>query len=221
MQGTSYVRFGRFLVVGLALAMVSALFFATLASAQAPEARSATDQYEKPAAPEGPLAGKSCSKLEIGSDDGLFNAGDTVTYLGDFSVVPGASVTLDDADKTIGTFVDGENADISQGARVGVKIAATGDPVGVDGGNEALNDSVCNSLVGSQGLSGQEDGAAGNGNGGASGGDSSAEPGGSGPEGAVMGVLPDTGGIAISAYLGALLVAAGGLLFLRYRHANR
>lgn len=180
-------------MIGFALAAAFALIGATVAQAQ-----SFKDQYGEPVAPAGGLAGTSC--IYIQSTDGLLNAGDVVEYGGDFSVSPGASVVIDDSDGTMGTFIDGRNAEISQGSGGdGIRIAVTGNPINVSGGDGVLSDMVCNSIVASTGITADSSGLGG---------------------GGLLGlsVLPDTGGAPmILLYLGMLLVAGGGLVLLRHR----
>ncbi len=177
---------------GIALAAAFALVWATVAQAQSFEV-----QYGDPEAPAGSLSGTSC--VYIQSTDGLLNAGDVVEYRGDFSISPGASVVIDDSDNTLGTFIDGRNAEIPEGSGGdGIRIAVTGDPINVSGGDGVLSDKVCNSIVASTGILG--------------------DPPGEGSGGSLgLSVLPDTGGAAILVYLGMLAIAGGGLVLLRHR----
>lgn len=195
------------------MAVAFALVWATVAQAQSFEV-----QYGDPEAPAGGLAGTSC--MYVQSEDGLLNVGDVVEYRGDYSISPGASVVIDDSDGTLGTFIDGRNAEISEGSGGdGIKIAVTGDPTNVSGGDGVLSDKVCNSIVASTGIFGDAPG------GGAEGllaglfgdppGQGSGDAGSSGSLG--LSVLPDTGGVAVLLYLGMLSVAGGGLLLLRHR----
>lgn len=92
------------------------------------------DQYGGTTAPAGPAAGAQCTVS--GDADGVVNSGDTVTCGGEFDIAAGASVTLEDSDGTQGTFVDGENANITEGSII---IEVTGEPFGVVGGNGVLN----------------------------------------------------------------------------------
>ena len=199
-------------IAGIALAAVFALVWATVAQAQSFEV-----QYGSPEAPGGGLAGTAC--MYVQSEDGLLNSGDVVEYRGDYSISPGASVVIDDSDGTLGTFIDGTNAEISEGGGGdGIKIVVTGDPINVSGGDGVLSDKVCNSIVASTGIFGGAPGG-----GGAEGllaglfGDAPGE--GSGGSSGTLGlsVLPDTGGAAVLLYAGMLLVAGGGLVLLRHR----
>lgn len=192
MKRTSLAPSGVGWVAGLAVAVACALLLATVAQAQ-----SFKDQYGDPEAPSGDMSGMSCTFVQIQSEDGSFNAGDVVEYPGDFSVSDGASVVIDDSDGTLGTFIDGRNAEISETSD-GVRIAATGDPINVSGGDGVLGNMVCDSLVASTGIFGDPSGK---------------------DDGGILGlsVLPDTGGAAILVYLGALSIAGGGLVLLRHR----
>lgn len=192
MKMTGLVRLGVGWMAGIALAAAFALVWATAAQAQSFEV-----QYGDPEAPAGGLSGTSCTYVD--STDGLLNAGDVVEYRGDYSISQGASVVIDDSDETLGTFIDGRNAEISQGSGgSGIEIAVTGDPINVSGGDGVLSDKVCNSIVASTGIFGDPPGEGGGGSLGLS-------------------VLPDTGGAAILLYLGMLLVAGAGLVLLRHR----
>jgi len=154
-------------------------------------------QYGDPAG-SGNSEKMSCSKV-VSSDD-LLNAGDKVTYPGNFSVSPGSSVVLDDADGTQGTLIDGKNAQISESSG-NIVVSVTGDPINVGGGSTgALDDTVCHSIVSSTGIS--------------SGG--SADD----PSGLIGGLLPDTGGPLLPfVALGILVLGGTGLLALRkYNH---
>lgn len=184
---------------GVAVAMAFAFVFSTVAGAQSPGMRSMDDAYpEDPSSSAaGAAAGGSC--LYVRSSDDLFNKGDAAGYPGAFSVAPGASLVLDDADGSLGTFIDGENAQISERRGGGIAVAVTGNPINVGGGNGELNSTVCDSIVASTGISALTGGAGGS------------------AGGAALSVLPDTGGSALVVYLGALTVAAGGLVLLRLR----
>ena len=199
---------------GIALAAAFALVWATVAQAQSFEV-----QYGEPEAPAGGLAGTSC--MYVQSEDGLLNAGDVVEYRGNYSISSGASAVIDDSDGTQGTFIDGRNAEISEGSGGdGIRIAVTGDPINVSGGDGVLSEKICNSIVASTGIFGDASG------GGAEGllaglfGDPPGE-GSSGSEGSSgtlgLSVLPETGGVAVLLYLGMLFVAGGGLIVLRHR----
>jgi len=194
---------GATLAAGLTLAVATALVCATVAGAQVPGAASADEAYPTLEAPSGPVAGTTC--LDVSSGDGLLNAGDIVTYPGDFSVAPGASVVIEDADFTQGTLIDGTNAEISE-LEGGIEIVVTGDPLNVVGGDGVLSDDVCDSIVATTGISG---GA----------GDPAPDPGGDpSAEGAAAGVLPETGGSLLLVPLGTLLAVMGaGILLPRLR----
>ncbi|MBA4117022.1 MAG: LPXTG cell wall anchor domain-containing protein [Rubrobacter sp.] len=196
---------------GIALAVAFALVWATVAQAQSFEV-----QYGDPEAPAGGLAGTSC--MYVQSEDGQLNAGDIVEYRGDYSISSGASVVIDDSDDTQGTFIDGRNAEISEGSGAdGIKIAVTGDPINVSGGDGVLTNKVCNSIVASTGIVGDAPG------GGAEGllaglfGDPPGQGSGGSSGSLGLSVLPDTGGVAVLLYLGMLSVAGGGLVLLRHR----
>jgi len=195
-------------IAGIALATAFALVWATVAQAQSFEV-----QYGGAEAPAGGLAGTSC--IYVQSGDGLLNDGDVVEYRGGYSISSGASVVIDDSDGSLGTFIDGRNAQISEGSGGdGIRIAVTGDPINVSGGDGVLSDRVCNSIVASTGIFGDTSG----------GGGASllagllGDPPGGGSSGSLgLSVLPDTGGAAVLLYLGMLAVAGGGLVLLRHR----
>ena len=190
MRRTDYRSSGVVWAAWLAFALAFALC-ASVVAAQSANAQSAEVQYAASEPPEGGAAGTSCGRVV--SEDDLLNAGDTVTYPGNFSVASGSSVVLDDADGSIGTLIDGQNAEISGDPRGDIRIVVSGDPINVSGANGVLNDTVCESIVASTGISsGQE-----------------ADPGGAS-------VLPFTGGIPL-AYLGVLALGAG-LVLLRRRY---
>lgn len=207
MKRISVVPSGVRWMAGIALAAAFALVWATVAQAQSFEV-----QYGDPEAPAGSLSGTSC--MYVQSTDGLLNAGDVVEYKGDYSIAKGASVVIDDSDDTLGTFIDGRNAEISQGSGGdGIKIAVTGDPINVSGGDNVLSDKVCNSIVASTGIFGSTGSTGIFGDPPGSGGGNSLGLGGS----LGLSVLPDTGGVAILLYLGMFLAAGGGLVLLRHR----
>ena len=199
------VRTGILWAVGLALVVVVALLStATTAQAQIPREND-DDQYGSPSESKGPVAEKMCRAA--GNQNGVFDAGDSITYPGRFTVAPGASAVIDDTDDTVGTFIDGRNAEISSDDS-GVTVAVTGAPINVSGGDGRLDDTVCESIVASTGIStglGSTSGDAGG---------SSAE------EGPLVSVLPSTGGSLLVA-LGALAVVGTGLALLRHRTAGR
>lgn len=193
MRGTSSTAFYGSWVLALALALAATLFFATLANAQSPEQKSAEFQYEELEAPSGPLAGIPCLGPE--DADGVVGPGDVITLAGSFAVSPGASIVLQDTDGTQGTLIDGVNAEIA--AVDGIEVSVTGEPVNVVGGDKVLSD-VCDSAVASTGIAADE-----------------ADDG-----GAVVSVLPETGGSMTLIYAAILLFAGVGLALLR-RSASR
>lgn len=176
--------------------VVIALTHVGVANAQTqPKKSGSGGQYAKLVAPSGPAAGAQCGLIE--SADDLLNTGDLVTYSGDFSVAPGASVIVDDEDGTQGTFVDGKNAAIA-GNNGDIVIRVTGNPLNVVGGDGVLSAMVCNSIVSTTGVSGDH-----------------------ADEAAAVSVLPNTGGSMFIAY-GSVLVAAGvGLALVRRRSLGR
>ncbi|MEW6636301.1 MAG: hypothetical protein AB1425_05745 [Actinomycetota bacterium] len=194
---TSHKLSGVSRISGIVLVLALVLVWASVAQAQ-----SAEDFYEDEsgtllAQPSGPAAGVGCSTIE--SDDGLLNAGDLIVFPGGFSVAPGASVVLEDADGTQGTLIDGVNAEIAGGG--GISLAVTGDPLNVAGGDGVLSDEVCDSIVTTTGVAGAA-GAAG------------VQAASTGVAG-VVGVLPSTGGPLIAGLLGALALLGTGLAILR------
>lgn len=182
----------------LAVTLAIALTYVGIANAQTePQASGSDGQYERLVAPSGPAAGDVCGVVEDNNDNGLFDEGDLVAYPGDFSVAPGSSVVIDDEDGTQGTFVDGENAEIT-GENGNIVISATGNPLNVVGGNGELSAMVCNSVVTTTGVSGDY-----------------------GDQGTGVSVLPGTGGSMFIIY-GSVLVAAGvGLALVRRRSFGR
>lgn len=193
MKGVSPSYHGLRLTLGLFLALALALAGAAVASAQ----QSSDGQYGAPASPSGPAANAQCTVA--GDTDNVVNAGDEITCAGNFSVSAGSSATLQDSDNTQGTFLDGDNADITEGS---LDIAVTGNPANVNGGNRGLNtDGLF--VVTTTGVAA---------------GDSSS---GSSALSAVTGVLPDTGGPLIVLALGILAVGGTGLTLLRRRYATR
>jgi LPXTG-motif cell wall-anchored protein len=206
--------------LALAIALLAALSWSAVAHAQ-----SADDQYDEPAAPSGPAAEAECSVFD--DTDGEVNSGDTVVCEGDYVVAEGASVTLEDSDGTQGTFVDGQNAEITEGSLI---IDVAGDPLNVVGGNEVLNTEGL-FVVATTGISAADDdggadevvaddGAAGDSGAAAEAGDETAAAGedsGAQPAGASVGVLPDTGGPIVLGLLGVVSLLGGGLLVVRRR----
>lgn len=218
--------------MALSIAFVAALSWSAVAQAQ-----SADDQYDEPVAPSGPAAEAECSVS--GDTDGVVNAGDTVVCAGEYVIVEGASVTLEDSDGTQGTFIDGQNAEITEGSLI---IDVAGDPLNVVGGNEVLNTeglfvvattgiSAAENVVADDGAAEDNGAVAGNngavaeaGNNGAvaEAGDAPASAGGGSeeqPTSAVVGVLPDTGGPVLLGLLGGAAILGGGLLAVR-RHLS-
>jgi len=118
------------LVLGIGLAVLVSLCWSAVAHAQP-----ADDQYAAPASPSGPATSAQCTVS--GDTDGVVNAGDQVICEGEYDVADGASVTLQDADGTQGTFVDGINAVITEGSIV---IRVTDAPIiNVPGANGVLD----------------------------------------------------------------------------------
>lgn len=207
------------MTLALAVAVVVALSWSAVAGAQ-----SADDQYDEPVAPTGPAAEAQCSVS--GDTDGVVNSGDVVACAGDYVIAEGASVTLQDSDGTQGTFIDGQNAEITEGSII---IAVAGDPLNVVGGNVVLNTEGL-FVVATTGVSAAGDGAAVDGgavdDGAAGGGavaeadDATASAGGGSdaqPASAVVGVLPDTGGPVLFGILGGAALLGGSLLAIRRR----
>jgi len=213
------------LVLGIGLAVLVSLCWSAVAHAQP-----ADDQYAAPASPSGPATSAQCTVS--GDTDGVVNAGDQVVCEGEYDVADGASVTLQDADGTQGTFVDGVNAVITEGSIV---IRVTDAPIinapGANGvldteglfvvattgiaaaGGAATGGVVAGDAVAGGAQAGDADAAA------ASGGSAAvADEDGSRPAGATpVGVLPDTGGMASLGILGALMLLGVGLLLARGR----
>lgn len=184
---------------GIAFAVAAALSCAVALAAGASAQTSADVQYGALQASAGPAAGLSCSALE--SDDGLLDAGDVVTFPGDFSVASGAAVVLDDADGTQGTLIDGQNARIGAD---GITIEVTGEPINVAGGDGVLNDTVCDSIVATTGVFGASAGP--------SGGSSGSE--------ALVGLLPDTGGVPFLLLAALAAIGTGVVIVGRLRSAR-
>lgn len=197
------------------------------------------DQYGGTVAPSGPAAGAQCTVA--GDTDGVVNSGDTVACVGEFDISEGASVTLEDSDGTQGTFVDGENANITEGSII---IEVTGEPAGVVGGNEVLNtdglfvvattgifaaedDEVAAGDDGAAADDGVTEAVASTGDGtsaqastGGGAGDDSAGSG-SSEDGSGIAVLPDTGGSILAFVLaGGLLLIGAGFVIRRLAGSN-
>lgn len=186
------------------MAVALALILATAANAQSFRA-----QYGEPLAPSGPAAGAKCASIQ--SEDDLLNAGDFVSFQGSFSVAPGASLVLEDADGTQGTLIDGENAEISAGENGNIELLLSGLPLNVVGGDGVVSSDVCDSVVTTTGISalqgvGSADAGAALASGGAASGGS-----------ALFGVLPDTGGSALLILLAGVGAAGAGLAVAVYR----
>lgn len=207
-------------VVALAAAFAFALTVASAANAQ-----SAGDQYGTPTAPSGPAAEEQATVQSSGGDDGVVGPGDVVVIEGDYAISDGASVTLQDSDGTQGTFVDGENATITEGSIV---ITVTDFPIiNVPGANGVLNTeglfvvaTTGISAAGGDGAGGAADqgaaggAAAGSGNAAASAGGSGGE---SQPASSVAGILPATGGPLFLGLLGGAAMVGAAALALRKR----
>ena len=196
-------------VTGLVLVTVFALAYAPVALAQSPGTSSGSGQYGKPSAPSGPLGGTACASS--GAGDGVVNTGDVFTFPGSVAVSSGASMVLQDFDGTQGTLIDGKNANITS-ANGSLKVAVTGEPVNVFGGNGTLSDNGCKMLVASTGVApGQTGTAAG----------TAAAQGTAGGGSEALSVLPNTSGPMLTTYLAALVAAGAGLVYLRRRVRRR
>ena len=137
-------------VVGLALVVVAALLgTATMAQASTHTGENDQSQYGLSGESEGPVAGVECRAA--GNQNGVFDAGDNIKYAGKFAVTPGASATIDDTDGTTGKFKDGKNAKLSSDGS-GITVVVTADPIAVSGGDGVLDDTVCDSIVASTGI---------------------------------------------------------------------
>ncbi len=215
MRKNDVARLGVGWMAGFALALALALVCATGASAQ-----SFRGQYERPTAPSGAAAGMSCTFVE--SNDDVLNAGDTILYPGDVSVAQGASVILDDADGSQATLIDGQNVEITGTVTGGIRIVVTGDPLNVAGGDGVLNDTVCDSIVASTGISGQAGVFGQTGISGQAGvfGQAAAQDSSQGVSG-LQGLLPDTGGSMLLVYVVGFALAGTGLILLRRRVLRR
>lgn len=225
------------LILGLALAVLASLCWASGAYAQ-----SADDQYAQPVSPAGPGAEQPATVENDEGDDGVVGPGDVIVIPGEYVVADGASVTLQDADGTQGTFVDGVNAVITEGSII---IEVTDDPIiNVPGANGVLNfeglfvvattgitavgatdatgvaegtDDGASAVAGdSAGDTATGDAAASDAQGGESDSGAVTDEESSRPDAAATGVLPDTGGTISLGVLGALMVlGVGGLLIVR------
>ena len=180
--------------------LAAAVFAATLLAASAAEAQF-EDQYGAPVAPAGPLAGLQV--IVQNDTDGVVNAGDVLVIPGEYTVTEGASVTLQDADATQGTLIDGQNAEIEEGS---VVITVTADPViNAPGANGVLNTEGL-FVVASTGIFPKAGGAAA----------AQTEAGAAAAAAAPSATLPETGGALLFGVLGGLALVATGGLSLRY-----
>lgn len=86
---------------------------------------------------EATATGRASAQPPAVSDDrdGVFNGGDRLYVEGDFAIVPGSSVTFEDADGTRGTVTDGRNASIVEGS---IDRSVTGAPTDMLGGDGQL-----------------------------------------------------------------------------------
>lgn len=86
---------------------------------------------------EAAATGRAAARPPAISDDkdGVVGGGDRIYVEGEFSIEPGSSVTLQDADGTRGTVTDGSNAKIVEGS---IDTTVTGIPTGVSGGDGQL-----------------------------------------------------------------------------------
>lgn len=175
-------------LIGMVLVMMAlSLVWTAVARAQ-----SAEDQYKERTPPSDPIAEGTCVHIE--SADDAVNDGDLLTVKGDFSVASGASLVLQDEDGTQGTVIEGENAKISGDP---LQVSVTGDPINVSGGDGTVHADACPEVVSTTGVSAEE------------------SP--SGVAGAVMGLLPDTGGLLPVSVLGGLAVIGVGVAILWHR----
>lgn len=198
------VRTGKIasLIVGFVMAALATVLLSSAAIAQ----QSADDQYAAPTPPSGPAAEAQCT---VSNDtDGVVNVGDVITCAGDFDVSEGASVVLQDTDGTQGTFVDGDNAEITEGSLV---ISVTADPINVAGGNGVLNTEGL-FVIATTGIAAAPTATAADASADADSGSSSGSV-----ASAVTGVLPDTGGFAILGVISAVMLTGAGLVGLRNR----
>lgn len=201
MRRASLTYTGSIGALGVALAVALALILTTAADAQT---QSFQAQYGEPVAPSGPAAGAECTSIQ--SEDGLLNAGDSVSFGSGFSVAPGASLVLEDADGTQGTLIDKENAEISAGENGNIELLLTRPPLNVVGGDGVVGSDVCDELVTTTGISalqgvGSADSGAATASGSAS----------------LFGVLPSTGGSMLLILLAGLGAVGAGLAVAVYR----
>jgi hypothetical protein len=167
-------------ITAVALVVVLSLVWTAVAQAQSPDDRSADVQYKRLGPPSGPVAEVTPEVTPEGA----------LLIEGEICVVPGASVTVEDADGTRGTYIDGEGASITP-ADNGVSVS--GNPQIVTGGDQAL-DTATAVVVASTGISEECDERA-----------------------WVGGVLPDTAGapLILLALGGVLVIAGTATAFLR------
>lgn len=223
---------GRSFSVRVALGILLALTLAVVWSGVA-HAQSADDQYDEPVSPLGPAAGAECTSTDQ-AEGSQVDAGDTLTCEGDFEVADGASAVVQDEDGTQGTFIDGQNAQITAGSII---IQVTGEPFNEVGGNGVLN-SDCLFIAVTSGISGDpnqidgvvecpaDDGAAvdeaGDATAADEAGDATAVAGEDSeaqPASATFGVLPATGGPVLLGVLGVASLLGGALVAVR-RHRS-
>lgn len=189
-------RIPRLIGAGL---MMMALSLALSAQALA---QSAEEQYGERTPPSDPVAEGICVLTE--STNEVIDPGDVISVEGNFSVAPDASLVVQDEDGTRGTFIAGENAEVSRDA---LEVAVIGDPINVSGGDGTLHAAGCPEIVSTTGVSPTTGGA-------------STEEDPSGVASAVMGLLPDTGGLLPVSVLGGLAIIGLGaaILWNRPRH---
>ncbi len=167
-------------MTAVALVLVLSLVWAAAAQAQSPEDRSADVQYKRLGPPSGPVAEV---QPEVTPEGALL-------IEGEICVVTGASVTVEDADGTRATYIDGDGASITA-AEDGLLVS--GSPKIVSGGDGALDTGTA-VVVTSTGISEECDERA-----------------------WVGGVLPDTAGapLVLLALGGMLVIAGTATAFLR------
>jgi cell wall-associated NlpC family hydrolase/peptidoglycan hydrolase CwlO-like protein len=95
-------------------------------------------------------AKKTQLPLQVSDDkDGVANEGDQLRVEGDYKITPGASVTVEDADGTRGTVIDGVDANIAEGS---IDITLMGTPNNVTGGDGVLETTGTLGLVDTTGI---------------------------------------------------------------------
>lgn len=181
----------------LAAVLGGALAFLALPGTVWAQQDSSDFQYDSPSAAEGPMSG---DPVEVeGSTGGTFESGSVLLIAGSFSVAPGASVTLEDADGTRATMIEGEGASVVQR---GQELAVSGAPARVSGGDERLGTEglrVSSSTgVAAEGVAPPEE------------------------EWGSVGIaaLPATGGPLLLALLGAVAAVGAGLAIRRYSRSE-